>query len=193
MDALQELRTLVLDLTWSWEPRIQAFFAALDAKLCESSAHNPVALLVRLTEKSLQQALERPGVRDAFEAARGAYREHKDHRPPFLDARAPLLVAYFSLEFGLAEALPIYSGGLGILAGDHLKAASDQGLPLVGLGLLYRQGFGRQRIGPDGGQYEVYPENNFGELPLARVTTADGSPLEVECPLGRRAVRVAVW
>jgi glycogen phosphorylase len=88
--------------------------------------------------------------------------------------------------------LPIYSGGLGVLAGDHLKAASDLGLPLVGVGLLYRQGFGRQRIDDDGNQYELYPENVFGELPLQRVMAAYG-PLEVECPLGEGSVRVAVW
>src|SRR5438132_11036 len=83
----------------------------------------------------------RPG-----EAAQNRLGEHRERRPPALDAGAPLLVAYFSLEFGLTEALPIYSGGLGVLAGDHLKAANDLDLPLVGVGLLYRQGFGRQRI-----------------------------------------------
>jgi starch phosphorylase len=193
MDELHELNTIALDLTWSWDPRIQGLFAALDPDLWERSAHNPAALLARLGSDGVERALERASVREALETARAAYREHRDRRPPFLDAGAPLLVGYFSLEFGLTEALPIYSGGLGILAGDHLKAASDLGVPLVGVGLLYRQGFGRQRIDPDGGQYEVYPENDFEELPLARVTAGDGSPLEFECPLGRRAVRIAVW
>src|SRR5437879_1744656 len=190
---MDELHELALDLTWSWEPRIQALFAALDPELWDRSAHNPVALLARLGTDGVRRALERPGVSHALEAARAAFREHRDRGRPVLDAKAPLLVGYFSLEFGLAEALPIYSGGLGILAGDHLKAASDLGIPLVGVGLLYRQGFGRQRIDAEGGQYEVYPENNFEELPLVRVKTADGSPLEIECPLGQETVRVAVW
>src|SRR5438309_3658630 len=190
---MDELHELALDLTWSWEPRLQAVFAALDPELWERSAHNPVVLLARLGPDGVERALERPDVRQALETARAACRERRDRGRPFLDARAPLLVGYFSLEFGLAEALPIYSGGLGILAGDHLKAASDLGIPLVGVGLLYRQGFGRQRIDAEGSQYEVYPENNFEELPLVRVKTADGSGLEVECPLGQGTVRVAVW
>jgi glycogen phosphorylase len=190
---MDELHTLALDLTWSWDPRIQALFLALDPELWEKSAHNPAVLLARLGNEGVERALERPEVRDALHAARAAYREHKDRRQPFLDAKAPLLVGYFSLEFGLTEALPIYSGGLGILAGDHLKAASDLGIPLVGVGLLYRQGFGRQRIDAEGGQYEVYPENNFEELPLVRVRTAEGSPLDIDCPLGRRTIKVAVW
>src|SRR5438093_3264487 len=190
---MDELHTLALDLTWSWDPRIRALFAALDPDLWEKSAHNPALLLARLGREGVERALNQRSVQDALQTARAAYHEHKDRRQPFLDARAPLLVGYFSLEFGLTEALPIYSGGLGILAGDHLKAASDLGIPLVGVGLLYRQGFGRQRIDADGRQYEIYPENNFDELPLVRVRRADGSPLDVDCPLGRRTVQVAVW
>jgi len=190
---MDELHTLALDLTWSWDPRIRALFAALDPDLWEKSAHNPAALLARLGREGVERALDQRSVQDALQTARAAYHEHKDRRQPFLDARAPLLVGYFSLEFGLTEALPIYSGGLGILAGDHLKAASDLGIPLVGVGLLYRQGFGHQRIDSDGGQYEVYPENNFNEMPLVRVRRADGSPLDVDCPLGRRTVQVALW
>jgi glycogen phosphorylase len=190
---MEELRTLALDLSWTWDPRIEAVFAALDGELWEASSHNPIVLLARLGPERVELALERPEVRAALEAARRAYQEHRDRRPPFLDAKAPLLVGYFSLEFGLSDVLPIYSGGLGILAGDHLKAASDLGIPLVGVGLLYRQGFGRQRIDERGGQYEVYPENDFEALPLTRVRRADGSPLEVECPIAGHTVRIAVW
>jgi glycogen phosphorylase len=187
-----ELRELALDLTWSWEPRIRRFFEVLDPRLWEDSAHNPVVLLTRLGESGISSAMQRAEVRAAFEEAQNALREHRERHPPPLDAGAPLLVAYFSLEFGLTEALPIYSGGLGVLAGDHLKAANDLGLPLVGVGLLYRQGFGRQRIDEAGNQYETYPENVFEELPLQRVMNGSG-PLEVECPLGEGSVRVGVW
>jgi starch phosphorylase len=189
---LTELRDLALDLTWVWEPRIQAFFDSLDHDGWERCGHNPVALLAHVGPEGLRKSLESPATQEALVVARAARRAHQD-RPPFpQDVGAPLLVAYFSLEFGLTEAIPIYSGGLGVLAGDHLKAASDLGLPLVGVGLLYRQGFGRQRIDDQGNQYEVYPENVFEELPLRRVEGRDG-PLEVTCPLGDRMVRVAVW
>jgi glycogen phosphorylase len=189
---LDELRDIALDLVWTWEPTIRTLFAELDPDLWERSGHNPVALLARLGPDGVEAALARPGVREALGAARAALRQYRGRPPTRLDAGAPLVVAYFSLEFGLTEALPIYSGGLGVLAGDHLKAASDLGLPLVGVGLLYRQGFGRQRIDDQGGQYEIYPENTFEELPLQRVHTPEG-PLEVTCPLGDRQVRIAVW
>jgi starch phosphorylase len=105
-----------------------------------------------------------------------------------MDARAPLSIAYFSLEFGLSECLPIYSGGLGVLAGDHLKATSDLGLPLVAVGLLYKQGFGRQDIDAEGRQIEIYTENDFMTLPVHKV-----EGVEVEAPVGARNVRIQVW
>src|SRR5215469_5429320 len=187
-----ELWDLALDLTWAWDSRLRAVFAALDPAEWERSGHNPVAVLLRLGPAGIREALAAPAALEALETARAALRRHRQQHPAALEAGAPLTVAYFSLEFGLAEALPIYSGGLGVLAGDHLKAASDTGLPLIGVGLLYRQGFGRQRLGHDGTQYEVYPENVVGELPLQRVHGPDG-PLEVTCPVGDRQVRIAVW
>ena len=189
---LDELKSLALDLTWTWDSRIAEAFACLDPELWEESGQNPIVLLARLGEAGVARGLEPPEATAALERARTAIREHRDRRPPFLDARAPLVIGYFSLEFGIAECLPIYSGGLGILAGDHLKAASDLGLPLVGVGLLYRNGFGRQRIDEGGGQYEIYPETRFEELPVQRVQGPDG-PLEVEAPIGDASVKIAVW
>ncbi len=189
---LDELRDIALDLAWTWDPRISGVFEALDAGLWERSSHNPVLLLERLGAEGVQRALERPEAAAALELARTTLRRYRDRKPARLEAGAPLVVAYFSLEFGLAEALTIYSGGLGVLAGDHLKACSDTGLPLVGVGLLYRQGFGKQRIDEHGNQYEVYPENVFDELPLRRVRGPNGQ-LEVTCPLADREVRIAVW
>src|SRR6266542_3992436 len=128
------------------------------------------------------------GRRPALGEAQAAYREYYDRHPPFMDARAPLVIAYFSLEFGLAECLPIYSGGLGVLAGDHLKATSDLGLPLVAVGLFYKQGFGRQEIDENGRQVEVYFENRGDELPVRRV-----EGVEVDAPIGERNVKIGVW
>lgn len=189
---LDELRDIALDLTWTWEPRARALFEVLDPELWDQCRHNPVAMVARLDADAIDRALQRPEARDALDAARGALARYRNRQPAPLEAGAPLVVAYFSLEFGLTEALPIYSGGLGVLAGDHLKAASDVGLPLVGVGLRYRQGFGRQRIDEHGGQYEVYPEQDFQDQPLRRVEGPDG-PLEVTCPLGGRQVYVGVW
>src|SRR5690349_16023032 len=154
----------------------------------KSTRENPVLLLNQLGDEGVKRAFERDEVKAAFEDAKAAYREYYDRHPRFMDAQAPLAIAYFSLEFGLSECLPIYSGGLGVLAGDHLKATSDLGLPLVAVGLLYRQGFGRQDIDQGGRQIEVYSENRGADLPVRKL---DG--VEVEAPIGQRNVRIAVW
>ncbi|MDQ6878596.1 MAG: alpha-glucan family phosphorylase [Candidatus Dormibacteraeota bacterium] len=184
----EELNHLAHDLLWTWEPRIEAVFRALDAERWEATRQNPVLLLAQLGEDGVTQALERDEVRAALDEARATYREYYDRRPRFMDAQAPLVIGYFSLEFGLAECLPIYSGGLGVLAGDHLKATSDLGLPLVAVGLFYKQGFGRQEIDAGGRQVEVYSENRGVDLPVRRV-----EDVVVEAPIGSRAVKIAVW
>jgi starch phosphorylase len=186
--VLEELNQFAHDLLWTWQPRIEALFRTLDPELWESTRQNPVLLLAQLGEEGVARAAERDDVRAALEGARQAYREYYDRHPGFMDAQAPLVVAYFSLEFGLAECLPIYSGGLGVLAGDHLKATSDLGLPLVAVGLLYKQGFGRQDIDQSGRQVEVYAENRGIDLPVRRV-----EGIEVEAPIGSRSVRIGLW
>src|SRR2546422_445191 len=186
--VLEELNQFAYDLLWTWQPRIEALFRALDPDLWKSTRENPVLLLSQLGEQGVQRACEREEVLQAFEGARAAYREYYDRNPRFMDAQAPLAIAYFSLEFGLSECLPIYSGGLGVLAGDHLKATSDLGLPLVAVGLLYKQGFGRQDIDAAGRQFEVYAENRGSDLPVNKV-----EGVEVEAPIGQRNVRIAVW
>ena len=184
----EELNQLAYDLLWTWQPRIQAFFRILDPELWESTRENPVMVLQQLGDEGVDKAFQRDEVQRAFEGAQTTYREYYERHPRFMDANAPLAIAYFSLEFGLAESLPIYSGGLGVLAGDHLKANSDLGLPLVAVGLLYRQGFGRQDIDANGRQFEVYAENRGSELPVRKV-----EGVEVEAPIGTRNVRIGVW
>jgi starch phosphorylase len=186
--VLEELNNLAHDLLWTWEPRIEAVFRALDAERWDSTRQNPVMLLEQLGEDGLARAGERAEVRKALEVAIAAHKEYYDRRPAFMDAQAPLVVAYFSLEYGLAECLPIYSGGLGVLAGDHLKATSDLGLPLVAVGLFYKQGFGRQEIDSGGRQIEVYSENRGDALPMRKV-----EGVEVEAPIGDRTVKIAIW
>jgi len=186
--VLEELNHFAHDLLWTWEPRIENLFRTLDPERWEATRQNPVLMLTQLGTEGLAAAAEREDVHAALDGARAAYREYYDRHPPFMDARAPLVIAYFSLEFGLAECLPIYSGGLGVLAGDHLKATSDLGLPLVAVGLFYKQGFGRQDIDAEGRQVEVYSENKGEDLPIRRVTG-----VEVDAPIGDRKVRIGVW
>jgi starch phosphorylase len=184
----EELNHFAYDLLWTWQPRIEALFRTLDPELWKATRENPVLLLTQLGDDGVERAFQREDVQRAFANAQADYRAYYDRHPRFMDAHAPLAIAYFSLEFGLAESLPIYSGGLGVLAGDHLKATSDLGLPLVAVGLLYRQGFGRQDIDPGGRQFEVYAENRGAELPVHRV-----AGVEVEAPIGARNVKIAVW
>jgi starch phosphorylase len=184
----EELSALAHDLLWSWQPRIAALFRALDSERWEQTHQNPVLLLQRLGPDGIADACRRDDVKRALDDARAAHRQYYDRHPPFLDAHAPLVIGYFSLEFGIAQCMPIYSGGLGVLAGDHLKSASDAGLPLIAVSLFYRQGFGRQAIDPNGRQVEVYGENVGAELPVRKV-----EGVEVEAPVGGRSVRIAVW
>ncbi|HEV2217378.1 MAG TPA: alpha-glucan family phosphorylase [Candidatus Dormibacteraeota bacterium] len=179
---------LAYDLLWTWQPAIQNLFRTIDPTRWEQTHQNPVLLLNQLGDDGLREALERDDVKHALDDAKSVFRQYYDRNPPFLDAHAPMVIAYFSLEFGIAECLPIYSGGLGVLAGDHLKATSDLGLPLVAVSLFYKQGFGRQDIDADARQVEVYSENKGSDLPVQRV-----EGIEVEAPIGGVNARIAVW
>src|SRR5690242_18775253 len=193
MRVREELYQLAYDLLWTWQPRIEAFFRALDPELWESTRENPVIVLGQLGDEGVERAFERDEVQRAFEGALAAYRDYYDRHPRFMDANAPLAVAYFSLEFGLAESLPIYSGGLGVLAGDHLKAASDLGLPLVAVGLLYRYGYFRQLIDDTGYQREAYDRLDTDAVALKLVRDAHHTPITVAVPFPGRTVLAHVW
>ena len=163
----------------SWNPEAQELFARLDPEGWEAVEQNPVALLRRLPQERLDAAAADEGfVAMVARVARrlDAYANDEGWFPGAHPDAAGMRVAYFSLEFGLDAGIPLYSGGLGILAGDHLKSASDLGVPLVGVGLLYRGGYFRQSLGPDGGQRERYPATDWGDLPLADQPGPDGGP-----------------
>jgi len=185
---VEELNKLAHDLLWTWQPRIQALFRTLDPDRWEQTRQNPVLLLKQLGEEGVAEALKRDEVKRALEDGRAAYKQYYDRNPAFFDAHAPLVIGYFSLEFGIAECLPIYSGGLGVLAGDHLKATSDLGLPLVAVSLFYKHGFGRQEIDAGGRQVEVYHENRGEDLPVRKL-----EGIEVEAPIGNTSVHIAIW
>lgn len=193
---LAALQRIACNLWWTWEPEAIELFRRLDPELWEETRHNPVEMLGILQQVTLEGLKGDEGFMshlaqveeklDDYLGAKTWYeKSHKGDKT--------LHVAYFSMEFGLHESLPVYSGGLGILAGDHLKSASDLGVPLVGVGLLYRQGYFRQYLNIDGWQQEFYPENDFYNLPLRLERDAAGKPLLFELDFLGRRVMVQIW
>lgn len=195
-DELRGLRDLAYDLWWAWSPGAQDIFRRIDPDAWQTTQHNPVALLGHVTPDQLAaRATDSAFVHDLHRVVeqRRRYLETRSwFRTTFSEAH-DLAVAYFSMEYGITESVPLYSGGLGVLAGDHVKAASDLGVPLVAVGMLYRQGYFRQTIDPSGGQQELHPETDFYSQPVTMLTTPDGSPLTVGVPITDRWVEARVW
>jgi len=193
------LRELALDLWWAWNPA-RDVFRRLDYGLWRQSAHNPVMMLNRVTPDVLKRAAADPGFLAAYDAALAAL---DTARAPAASGRSwwhansgadpQQIVAYFCAEFALHQSLPIYAGGLGVLAGDHCKEACDLGVPLIGLGFMYPQGYFRQRISPDGWQQEVYEQLNWTDAPIEPARTLDDKPCVLLVPMEGRSVLVKVW
>jgi starch phosphorylase len=212
-EPLADLRTLATNLRWTWHPPTQELFAAVDPTVWSRVENDPLRLLSEVPA----DVLDRLAADEAFLAkvkAVAADLRHYLTGPRWYQQRsedtttaaqdlsasnghpvkAPGSIAYFSMEFGVTEALPNYSGGLGVLAGDHLKAASDLGLPLIGVGLLYRSGYFRQSLSLDGWQVEHYPVLDPRGLPLELLTEPDGAPILVSAAMpGGRTLRARIW
>jgi glycogen phosphorylase len=189
-EPLARMTELAYNVVWSWEPRVRALFRRLDPNLWRECGYNPILMLGRVSQAALQRAAGDPRYLALYRAACERYDNLVRKSPPAADGK---LIAYFSAEYGLTESLPIYSGGLGILSGDHLKSSSDQDYPMVGLGLLYQQGYFRQMLNPDGWQQERYPVNDFYTLPLSTVKDAAGNDLKVTVRLPTGNVFIQVW
>ncbi|MGH9862206.1 MAG: alpha-glucan family phosphorylase [Candidatus Acidiferrales bacterium] len=193
-EELAGLREMAYNLLWSWDEELRAVFRRLDSALWDKTYQNPVLMLGSISQERLEEL-----VRDenfmAFYKRSYEWLQNYLKEKTWWENRYPSkpLIAYFSAEFGLAEALPIYSGGLGVLSGDHLKSASDLGVPLVGVGLLYQQGYFRQYLTSDGWQQESYPVNDFYNLPVQMVPTKDGKPLQIQLSLAGEPLRIQVW
>lgn len=195
--SLEPLRELAYNVRWAWNHDAIELFRRLDSDLWETSGHNPVRMLGSIDQAQLEAAakddaflghLERVSQDlHAYLADQSCWcrRTHGGQEIP--------LVAYFSAEFGLTECMSIFAGGLGILAGDHLKSASNLGVPMVGVGLLYQQGYFRQYLNEAGWQQEAFEDNDFYNLPLVLTRRADGSPLTVEVEYPGRKVAAQVW
>ncbi len=195
---LQRLEELANNLWYSWDILpTRALFSRLDPALWNMVGHSPKALLKRIDQQRLVDAAEDKLFIDNYNRVLSAYDSYHGEQTPRDAAEAPLaqteLVAYFCAEFGFHESLPIYSGGLGILAGDHCKTASDMRLPFVGVGLLYRQGYFFQTIDSHGNQRATYVDSDFEDLPIAPVQREDGSELKVGVEFPGRVVTAKVW
>ena len=180
---LAPLRTLMLNLRWSWHAPTRALFAEIDPVAWESSGHDPAGLLARVSHERLARlANDEDFLLRLGEAVAelGEYRTgQRWYQLSGQAEQGPAAIAYFSPEYGITAALPQYSGGLGILAGDHLKSASDLGVPLIGVGLLYRHGYFTQSLSSEGWQAERYPASDPAGLPIALLRDADGAPARV--------------
>lgn len=195
-EPIGRLRELAYNMWFSWNPRARELFRQINGKLYDELEHNPVKFLMRVEEKELEAAARN----EEYLKLYGAVFEQFDRymkSPLWFANNFPEhtghVIAYFSAEFGLHESHPIYSGGLGLLAGDHCKSASDLGIPFVGVGLLYRYGYFNQKINREGWQEAEYPQLNFFELPIAPVTNPDGSQLTVQVELPGRRVSLQIW
>jgi glycogen phosphorylase len=195
-ERLLPLHQLAYNLWWCWHADAVALFRRIDPDRFESMDHSPIRLLTSTTQKRFEELADDDGflahldrVWDAFQTYLSAPTWFAEEYPN----ESNLRIAYFSAEFGIHESVPVYSGGLGVLAGDHLKSASDLGLPLIGVSLMYREGYFRQYLNADGWQQERFPENDFFNLPLIAKTNKDGTPLTISVQLPGREVFARVW
>lgn len=193
---LIRLEELANNLWYSWDKPTRTLFARLHPGLWDAVGHNPKVFLRRVDEKRLLDAVEDQVFLATYNRVLSAYDTYH-HEMVRHNGEAHLkdsdLVAYFCAEFGFHESFPIYSGGLGILAGDHCKAASDLCVPFVAVGLLYRQGYFTQAIDSDGNQIATYSDSDFGDLPVAPALRDDGSEVRITVELPGHQVVVKVW
>ena len=194
--ALAPLTELAGNVWFSWHAEAVDLWQRVDHHLWPRVGHNPVALMNQVSQERLETLANDSGFLAQMERVVGRLHGYLGaERCAFLNGRAPenFTVAYFSAEYGLADCLPLYSGGLGILSGDHLKSASDLNMPLVGVGLAYGQGYFTQYLDTDGWQQEEYHPNDFYTLPMELVTREDGGELTIEVPIEGQPLRARVW
>jgi starch phosphorylase len=187
--ALERMPELAYNILWAWEPSIRTLFRRLDPLLWKDSGYNPVVMLSRVSQKTLERAASDPRYLAQYQLACQRFDAGSQPKPD----TSSKLIAYFSAEYGLTECLPLYSGGLGVLSGDHMKSSSDMGLPLVGVGLLYQLGYFRQFLNADGWQQERYLENDFYTLPLQPALDKQGEQYVVTVQLPTGPLYIRVW
>lgn len=196
-ESLKRLQELAYNLRWAWNHETVLLFRRLDRDLWEATGHNPVWMLGLIDQERLEAAEQEPAfmahlnrVCESFDSYMSATKTWFNTR--YKDIPKPT-IAYFSMEFGLTECLQNYSGGLGVLSGDHLKSASDLGLPLVGVGILYQEGYFQQYLNADGYQQESYPINDYSIQPVTLQRDAAGNPIKISVPLPGRELKAVIW
>ncbi len=187
--ALSRMGDLAYNLLWSWDHTVRSLFRRLDSALWKNCRHNPVLMLGRVPQPILERAAADPRFLSAYRKACERYSSYLERSEPIDDR----LIAYFSMEYGLVECMPIYSGGLGVLSGDHLKASSDGDIPLVAVGLLYQKGYLQQALNPDGWQQERNPVNDFYTLPVRPMVDEEGRDMKVQVELPTGVVVIKIW
>ncbi len=190
--ALIRLSELAYNILWAWEPSIRTLFRRLDPVLWKESGYNPVVMLGRVSQSTLERAAADPRYIGQYQLACQRFDRHMQRESAASHRKDGKLIAYFSAEYGLTECMPVYSGGLGVLSGDHMKSSSDLDLPIVGVGLLYQLGYFRQYLNADGWQQERYLENDFYSLPVHPANDANGEQhvIHVQLPAGPLAIRI---
>ena len=193
---LSKLLEIGHNLWWCWNPDAIDLFFRIDRDLWIKCDQNPIQLLGQVSQSRLEELTQDDGFMSHLERVAARLENYMQENP--WHARNPhapksFQVAYFSAEYGLHECLRIYSGGLGVLSGDHLKAASDLGLPLVGIGLLYREGYFSQYLNAEGWQQETYPRNDFYNMPLTQVSDTHGNPVVIEVEYPGRIIKANIW
>jgi glycogen phosphorylase len=194
-NRLEDLRALAMNLRWSWHAPARALFERIDAELWRETRHNPIAVLRQVDRARLDELASERGFVAAVRAQAAALRRYLKNDDSWYARQNSDTgtVAYFSAEYGITECLPIFAGGLGVLAGDHLKSASDLGVPVVAVGLYYQAGYFTQQIDAEGGQRDVYRATDPRTLPLQPVLRADGSRVLVAVPVRDHIAFARVW
>jgi starch phosphorylase len=194
--SLENLREVAYNLLWTWNPETRELFRRLDRELWEDTNHNPVMVLGSVSQERLEEVAHDDGFRSHFERVYKSLQEYlkaKNWYSKNFSHSKNFNIVYFSAEFGLTECLQTYSGGLGVLAGDHLKASSDLGIPLIGVGLLYREGYFQQYLNSDGWQHERYELNDFNNLPMKLVLNEKNEPFTLSVRYNSKEVFFQVW
>ena len=193
---LERLRGIVYNLHWTWNPNSRELFRRLDRELWEETNHNPVMVLGSISQERLEEISHDDGFIAHLDRVHNSLKEYLGAKTWYsknFNYPKDFNILYFSAEFGLTECLQTYSGGLGILAGDHLKASSDLGIPVIGVGLLYREGYFQQYLNSEGWQHERYELNDFNNLPMKLVMNVKNEPYTLSVKYDNKEVFFQVW
>jgi len=196
-ENIRRLKELSYNMWWCWNPEAVQLYKSIDEDLWERVCHNPVKFLLEVTQEKLEKASKSKSYQELYAKVFRDFDfymkgENTSFKKNFSDLSKDL-IAYFSAEYGIHESLPIYSGGLGVLSGDHVKTASDMGIPLVGVGLLYKQGYFTQRLNAEGWQEAVYYNLDFSQLPLNKALSKEGEQIVIDVDLPGRKVFANLW